>query len=317
MMLIGYLLMCFIFGTTYLAIKIGLSEGLPPLYMASLRFFIASLVLGLFLMLIKKSSYPKGIKLYLEMAYLGILMTTIPFAALFWAEQHISSGIASLLVATAPLFIGLLSRMDRLQWLGFFVALTGLYLVLYQDIWSDVSSTESLMAKGAIVLSELFFAYGAIRSKKLLSTGLSPQWFNSIQMGFASLALFLASLLIGERPFTFTQWTPTSIASLLYLAIVASVLASGIYYWLIHVTNPLFPSTWTYVAPIIALSAGSLLMGEAYPVTSLAGTIFVLSGVVIINRKVFLSLLPKKRSAETKGHLICSEGEQREVAGKI
>lgn len=287
-MALAYLFMCAVFGTTYLAIKIGLNEGIPPFYMAALRFLIASVLLLVYLYA-KRIPFPKTFKEYVEIAFLGVLMISAPFAALFWAEQYITSGTASLLVATAPVFIGLLSKMEKAQWVGFGLALAGLYFIVFPEIHAGQATFHSLMAKGAIVAAEIFFAYGAIRSKAVLSSGVTPLMFNGLQMGFASIVL-LAISGIAEYPLA-AKWSNDALISLLYLSVVASVAASGIYYWLVKITSPLFPSTWTYVAPIIAMFAGSLFLGERLSTAGVFGAVLVIGGVVLVNRKIFISML--------------------------
>lgn len=302
MMVPAYLLMCLIFGTTFLAIKVGLNEGLPPFTMATLRFLIAAMLVLAFLTFVKKLSWPKKASDYVEITLLGILQTTIPFAALFWAEQHVSSGTAALLVATAPIFIGLMSRIDRGQWLGVLIALGGVYLIVFPDMGASDGTWVNDLAKGSIIVSEIAFAYGVIRSKRFLATGISPQIFNGLQMLFASLVLGLAALTM-EQP-SAIEWTTTGTLSLIYLTVVASVLASGIYYWLLKVTNPLFPSTWTYVSPIIAMLAGALVLNEQLTVLGVTGALLVIGGVVVMNVTLFRSLwqLYKKKDKSPTEH---------------
>jgi drug/metabolite transporter (DMT)-like permease len=300
MMVLGYLIMCLVFGTTFLAIKVGLNAGFPPFEFAALRFFIAGALI-LLVLAVKKHPFPKRLADYGEMAFLGFLMTTVPFAALFWAEQYITSGTAALLVATAPVCIGVLSRLNRSQWLGTLLAVGGVYLIVSPDIGGSSSSWETWGAKLAIVCSEFAFAYGAVRSKKIVA-GLSPHLFNGWQMLFASLGLFLVSFFADSG--RSATWNSSNVLALLYLAIVASIFASGIYYWMLKVTNPLFPTTWTYVAPIIAMIAGALALGERLTWEGVCGAVLVIGGVLIVNRQVFLSLWSvwrKKRAARDIG----------------
>ncbi|MGB8954807.1 MAG: EamA family transporter [Tumebacillaceae bacterium] len=292
MMAIGYLVMCLIFGTTYMAIKFGINDGMPPILMATLRFGIASVLLLAYYFL-RRISFPKGWKTHAEIALLGVLMTTIPFTALFWAEKHITSGMAALLVATAPVCIGLFSKMDRWQWTGVGAALAGICLIVGPDLAGGGADSQSLWAKFGIVVAEFFFAWGAIRSKKVLAE-VGASVFNGLQMFYASIGLLAVSLLT-ESPLSAT-FTSTSVWALLYLAVVASILASGIYYWLVQKTNPLFPTTWTYVAPIIALGAGALFLDEKVTLPAVIGALLVIGGVLVINRRIFQTLFSKKKA---------------------
>jgi drug/metabolite transporter (DMT)-like permease len=283
MVAVWYVVMCLIYSTTYLAIKVGMEDGVPPFYMAAWRFGVAGLVIAAYWAW-KKGVFPKSWRVYREMALQGLLMTVCPFAALFWSEQYITSGMAALLVATAPVFVGILGKMDRWQWVGAAVTMAGIYLVAAHDL-GGAESGKALAAKAVLVASELFFAYGLVRSKRLLSTGISPVLFNGVQMLFASLGLFSLSF-VWEQPLS-TVWSGAAIWSVLYLAIVASVVASGIFYWLVEKTNPLFPTTWTYVAPIAAMGLGAVVLGEPLTVSMGIGALLVIGGVLVINRKLF------------------------------
>lgn len=285
MILISYLLMCLVFGTTYLFIKIGLEAGIPPFYLAALRFLIAG-VLVLAYALVKRMEFPKTWREYAEVLWLGILMTAIPFTALFWAEQHITSSMAALLVATAPVFIGLFSRLDRMQWGGVALAVLGIVLVVLPDLASEETTWHSLFAKAALIAAESAFAYGAVRSKTYLEKASSPHLFNGLQMVFGALIMLVLSVAT-ESPWQ-TVWSSQAVFSLLYLAIIASIFASGIYYWLLKITNPMFPTTWTYVAPVIAMLAGAVYLEEAFPMSALAGAVLVIGGVLLINRDKLL-----------------------------
>lgn len=281
----AYLLMCLIYGTTFLAIKLGMMEGFAPFFFAGIRFAAAGLlVIGCLLAV--KAALPRSKRAYVDLIRLGICMTFLPFAALYWGEQHISSGFAALLTAFGPISVflfGLLLERKRsaaLQWLGILLAMFGLYLVVLPNLDIGVSAAWILSA-AVILLSEVAYAWGAIFSKRLLSQGITPMAMNGFQMFFGSLGLLLLSLIWEPEPLP-SAATPTAIGSLLYLILFGS-LASSLYYWLIKRTNPLFPSTWLYVSPVIALVVGYLVLGEPIYPLSAAGTVLVIAGVVLTN----------------------------------
>jgi drug/metabolite transporter (DMT)-like permease len=108
-------------------------------------------------------------------------------------------------------------------------------------------------------LSEIGFAIGAILSKRLLSNGVSPITVNGFQLLFGGMGLLFLSGFCEPFP-RFGPLPAGAWGSLVYLTLFGSVIASGIYYWLIESTNPLFPSTWFYVSPVIALFVGALVL---------------------------------------------------------
>ncbi|WP_425262772.1 EamA family transporter [Paenibacillus thermotolerans] len=115
---------------------------------------------------------------------------------------------------------------------------------------------------------------------------MSPSLFNGLQMGFASGFLLLLSLLLEHGSISlhqsFAAWT-----SIIYLGIVASILASNVYYWLIRESDALFPSTWTIISPIIASMAGVMFLGERFTMYVLIGALFSITGLLIMNANMF------------------------------
>ncbi|MFY0544582.1 DMT family transporter [Brevibacillus sp. H7] len=284
-MIIGYVVMCLIFGTTYFMIKIGLEEGIPPFLFAGLRFFLAGAIVLLFMAWRKQFRW-LTLREYGEMAILGLLMTTIPFAALFWGEQYISSGTAALLVASAPIFTTLVSvfyKQIRFRWYvlaGLLLSVSGAALILSNQLDGEDYGWYSFFSKLFIIASELFFSIGAVRSRKIVKK-LSPFVFNGYQMVFASIGLFLISAV--TEPIAAVAFTASSLLALFYLAVVASIIASTIYYWLVKETNATFPTTWTYVAPVIAMGIGAAFLGEQLTVIGICGGIGVLTGILLLN----------------------------------
>ncbi len=292
-MIFGYVVMCLIFGTTYFTIKIGLEEGIPPLLYAGLRFFTAGVLVLLF-MAWRKQFRLLSLREYGELAVLGFLMTTIPFAALFWGEQYISSGTAALLVATAPIFTTLVSvyyKQIQFRWYvlaGLLLSVSGAALIVSNQLDGEDYGWYSLFSKLFIIASELFFALGAVRSRAMFAK-LSPFVFNGYQMVFASIGLFLISA--ATEPVASVTFSVPSLLSLFYLAVVASIIASTIYYWLVRETNATFPTTWTYVAPVIAMGIGTVFLGEQLTMISVLGGMGVLAGILLLNWETWVKLL--------------------------
>ncbi|MFD1422753.1 DMT family transporter [Laceyella sacchari] len=283
----GYALMCLIYGTSFLAIKLGLGDGMPPFLAAGLRFAIAGGLLCLCLGLSKRWQSLDW-RTYLELAWIGFCMTTVPFAALYWAEQHIDSGEAALLVATSPLFsaiLALLFRQLTFTWMlvaGLLLSGGGMVFVIGETPSAFQLGSLPFYGKLAIVLSEFIHGLGAIHAKRLMDK-VSPATLNGWQMVFASFGLFALSLLIERN--AQVDFTPVTLLSLLHLSIVVSIVASGLFYWLMRETNPLFPVTWTYVSPVIAVAVGALFLNERVTLAHIIGGACVLIGIIVMNLK--------------------------------
>lgn len=286
-MRLAYLAMCGIFGTTFFAIKVGLDGGLPPFLFAGLRFFLAGL--GLLPVLAWAGRLPRlSARDASAVAVMGLLMTTIPYAALFWGEQHVSSGTAAFLVSTAPIFTALIAAargeapLGAGVILGLATSVAGTAAIVAARPAGALGSGDAAetASKVGLVLGELAFAAGAVWSRPVVRR-VSPLAFNAWQMLFGSLPL-LASAALLERP-RLTAVEPAALAALAYLAVVASMLGLGLYYWLLERTGATFPTTWTYVSPVIALGVGAAWLGERLTPLALAGSAAVLIGTVALN----------------------------------
>lgn len=299
MVLFNYLLMCFIFGTTFLVIKVGVDAGLPPFFSAGLRFFLAGIVI--FLWMWWKNKVRLRSLWRTEYLITGLLMTFITFATLYWAEQHIASGIAAVLSATGPLMILGMQTLFLRQASSFKVLIgcvIGFIGVLVLLLPSLVIEFRMIWVIGCVVvlLGEVGYAAGTMYSRRVVESvkNVSPIAQNSIQMMYGGAGLLVLSM-VAEQPRFDVLGTVPAWSSLLYLIIVGSMVGHSLYYWLLSVTNAVFPSTWLYVSPIIALIAGALWYDEHLSFYSLVGALLVLSGVGISNldalkRMVFTKL---------------------------
>lgn len=290
-MYFAYSMVCLIFGTTFLAIKVGIDAGVPPFIYAGTRFLAAGLLVILFLRIAgrKVSLTREELK---DAAFVGATMTAVFFAALYWGEQYISSGLAALLSATAPMMVGIVQwrqgsgKMLGSKLAGLCLGLCGVGAAVFQSLNGGWGS-KSMLAVLFILLAEVAYSFGTVRSKKAMLSGANPYLFNAYQMLFGSAGLIILSAL--AEPWQGMDLNTTIVEAWLYLTILGSIIGHGTYYWLVRATNPMFPSTWTYISPIIAQFVGYLWLGEAISVFSFVGLVLVLSGVFMINRDMGLA----------------------------
>ncbi|TYP79713.1 DMT family transporter [Paenibacillus methanolicus] len=287
MILTAYLLMCAIFGTTFLAIKIGVESGLPPFFAAGLRFFIAGLLLFLWLLAQRKAT----LRMLLDRKFwlIGLGSTFFTFATLYWAEQHIDSGIAAMLSATGPMMILVLQSAIARQsppggaFLGCAVGFAGVFVLLLPKLGIGTDALW-LLSCLLVLLGELGYAAGSLFTRKVMMEAKEtpPIAVNAVQMMFGGLSLLLLSAFTEEfRPAAFGSWAAAG--SLVYLIVVGSMIGHSLYAWLLKATNAFFPSTWLYVSPIIALGLGAALYDEQLNGYSVVGSAFVLAGIVLTN----------------------------------
>lgn len=302
----AYLTICFIFGTTFLAIKIGVDEGLSPFLSAGIRFFLAGLILFLWMGWRKKASF--SLLLKKEMMFTGLCLTFGTFATIYWAEQFISSGIAAVLCATAPLMIVLIQttilkqKSSLLGIIGCVVGLCGVVLLTLPSLRGEMNDNW-LIGCIAVLLGQVFYASGSVYMKHVSERmgAASPITLNAAQMILGGLMLIGLSLI--TEPISFEAFSSIPAASsLLYLIVVGSMVGHSLYYWLVIKTGPVFPSTWLYVAPFIALTLGVLVYNESFTWTVAIGGLTIIAGVMLVNAQHLLRLLRKSPVSKTSSY---------------
>ncbi|WP_226606659.1 DMT family transporter [Bacillus cereus] len=302
MVIFNYILVCIIFGTTFLTIKIGIEAGAPPLFSAGIRFFLAGIILMIIFKLKRKEIMPHIFSK--RIMYAGFCLTFMTFASLYWSEQYISSGLAAVLSATGPMMILLIQakrnreKLQKEQLVALVIALIGVIFVSLPGMHQQVSFIWSI-ACIVLVIGELFYGIGSIRSKEILSdlSNVSPFLINGIQMFYGGILLLIASIIVEQPNVTvLTSWSVQW--PILYLIFIGSIGGHGLYYWLLSKTNPVFPSTWLYVSPLIAIIVGYIILGEPLNPKMGMGACLILIGVFLANRSTLRTYFKKGRLLE-------------------
>jgi len=298
MVIINYFFMCLIFGTTFLAIKIGVDAGVPPFLSAGLRFFIAGLLLFSFMIWREKMTI--SLLFRKEMFFTGVGLTFGTFATLYWAEQYVTSGIAAVLSATGPMMIIVIQTFILKQkgnwqsFIGCVVGVIGVMLLILPSFSIEISPYW-MVGCFAIILGEVFYASGTIYSKHVIRKfeTTSPIALNAAQMMHGGILLIILSFFTENIQLDYLL-SPASIGSLLYLTIFGSMIGHSIYYWLVSRTNPVFPSTWLYISPLIAVMLGVTFYHEYISWLTGIGTLTIIVGTVLVNFETLRKLLWKK-----------------------
>jgi len=277
----AYISVCVFWGSTYLAIRIGVQE-LPPLLFAGIRFLIAGgIILGY--AALKRLPYPSRAADFKAFSIVGLLLLLGGNGLVVMAEQWVHSGIASLLVATVPLFMALIEfifiRKERLAWKGWMGLLIGFagvgVLVMADDLASAVNPLGALL----LIIACLSWAGGSVYSKTLKPTG-SVVTHIGIQMLAGGVALTLAGLAAGEA--SRFHLTPTGIGAMVYLIIFGSLIGYSAYIYLLQKWPAARVGTYAYVNPVIAVLLGALILGEKLTFSVLGATAVILLGVLLV-----------------------------------
>ncbi|QHL87028.1 EamA family transporter [Nibribacter ruber] len=275
-----------IWGSTYLAIVFAI-DTLPPFLMAGLRFLLAGALLFTFARL-RGDTAPAPIH-WRSTFIIGGLLLLVGNGAVVWAEQHVASGIAALLVTTEPLWIVALqwagkekNKPKKAVLLGMLLGIVGmLVLVSPWKSTGDIALGPCVLiffSAGAWALGSLYSNKAPLPSSQVLTTGM--------QMLCGGALLLLAGTVAGE--WQTTQWSAVSQQSWLafgYLVVFGSLIAFTAYSWLTRVAPPAQVSTYAYVNPVIAVFLGWALANEEITAQTLVATALLVTAVVIITLK--------------------------------
>jgi len=273
-----------IWGSTYLAIRIVI-ETFPPFFMAGTRFMIAGAILYLIMRL--RGAQRPTLNHWGKAAIVGGLMLMGGHGAVVWAEQYIPSGLTSLLVATVPLWIALLTWIStrnkpRLPVAaGIILGFIGVGL-LVGDIGTSGETSIILAGGTALMLGTLLWASGSLysRSANLPSPSLLA---TAMEMVTGGAVLFVASFVTGEYTrVRLDQVSMRSAFSWIYLIVFGSLIGYTSYMWLLKNVNPEHVSTYAYVNPVVALFLGWALASETLSTQDIIAALVILTAVVII-----------------------------------
>lgn len=275
-----YALICLVWGSTWLAIKIGLI-GVPPFLGAGLRFTVAATLMGMVL-----AGRRRRIHLTHEDRICilsgGLLVFWLDYAAVYWAETRISSGLTAILFSTSPLMTSLLSaywtRSEDLSGrkiAGILVGVVGTALLFWPQERLGLQQALGMLAS---LGASLCAAINLVTMKKY---GRDADAFviNFFGMGLGAACLLAVSAAT-ERWAT-VVWTRSNVLALLYLSVFGSLVAFTAYYYLIKRLDATVVSLSTLIIPIVALALGRAFLGETVTATAVLGIVTILAGVAV------------------------------------
>ena len=287
---LAWVTLCVVWSSTWLVIKIGLRD-LPPISFVAIRFLVAIVVL-LVVSIGRTRLLPRGRNDYVVLAITGILMFAMNYTLLFWAELHVSSGLAAVLQATIPIFGMIFAHWMlpdeplRLQKLaGAMIALGGVAVICGRLL--GFNGPLAFWGGVAVVVGGASAAFANVLVKAR-SMQLAPAMLAAWQMIFGVAPLLLVGFAVDGNPARF-HWTSTSVFCLLYLAVIGSALTFLLLYWLLPRLTVAQLQSISLITPPGAVMLGWLLGGETFPLSSLLGAGLVLAGVWMIFRKAAAS----------------------------
>jgi drug/metabolite transporter (DMT)-like permease len=275
--------LCLIWGSTWLAIKVGLRD-LPPITFAGIRFVIAAAVL-LAIIAAQRLELPRSAADWRLLAWTGFLNITANYALVFWGEQYLASGLAALLNATIPLFGLPLAhryvageRLTAAKVAGVLLGIVGVAIVCSAELGGN--GAHAFLGSVAIIVASLAGAQGSVLVKAR-GSHIQPAMLAGVQMATGCIPLLLGGMLLEGSPLGY-RWTASAVLSLVYLAVVGSVVAFLAYYWLIRHIEVTRVLLIPLVTPLIAVLLGVVLLGERLAWGTLLGGSAILTGVGLV-----------------------------------
>jgi len=278
-----WLLLCLIWGSTWLFIKLGLAN-LPPFTFAGIRFVIAFTILFAIIKA-RRLSLPRTSADWILLAVTGVLSFSLNYGLVFWGEQYISSGLAALLQATIPAF-GLViahfylpgEQITPARIFGIVMGVTGVGVVFSNQL--GVAGPRALAGCAALVFGSACAAYANVLVKKY-GAKLNPAILAAGQMLFGLIPLLLIGVPLEGNPLRL-HWTRMAVVALFYLAIVGSVVAFLLYYWLVQHMDVTKTMLVALVTPVVAVLLGMVVLNEKLNWRTFAGGAMIISGIGLI-----------------------------------
>lgn len=278
-----YSLLCFIWGSTWLAIRISL-ESFTPFLSGGLRFLVASIAIFIIMRLrgITLQTDRLSVKLYLQMGFLSFV---IPFGLVYWAEQFVPSGLASVLFGVYPFFVAIFSffmipneKIGIGKTIGMISGFVGI-VTIFSDSFSFTVS-DYLLGMIAIMLSGVMQAFIAVSLKKY-GKHLNPLSMNFIPMLIGGISGTLIGLFAEDL--SRVSLHQEGIFAVVYLALFGSVVTFTTFYWLMKKINVVILSLIAFITPIVALILGWIFYNEILTTQHLIGSALVLIGLLSAN----------------------------------
>ena len=275
--------LCFVWGSTWLAIKVGLGS-LPPITFAGIRFVIASCLLASYA-IAKRVKFPKDANSWRVMLFLSLSQIAVPYALAFWGEQYMTAGLTSLLFATLPFFVVVFAhfmipgeRVTARKVSAMLLCFIGVAVIFSRELMFTVNSFWGGIA---VVASAGIAGFANVVGKKY-SQSINSTVNVVVQMGVGSILLVAAGLLLEHGvPLTFDY---TSVFAIVYLAVLGSTFAFAALYWLFTRMEVTRISLFTFITPIVAVLLGWLILGESVDINVAAGGSLILVGVMLLSR---------------------------------
>jgi drug/metabolite transporter (DMT)-like permease len=296
-----FVLLGFLWGSSYLFIKIGVEAGLQPFTLVALRLLIGFALLAV-VVGIARERLPRSAATYGHLLVMGILSVALPFSLITWAEQSVESTLAAILNASVPLFVILIAAVlladehitvNRL--VGLAVGFTGVAILVGFD--PGVLAGTDVAAALALIGSSVSYAAGAVYARRFVH-GLRPMIPAFFQVGFA-LLISAGLALVFERPIDVPA-RADAILAVVWLGLLGSGAAYLVFFRLLGRWGATRTSLVAYLLPVFGIVLGAAVLSEPVDARLLIGTALVIGGIALVNARYGSRPLFRRREAATE-----------------
>jgi drug/metabolite transporter (DMT)-like permease len=293
-----FILLGFLWGSSYLFIKIGVEAGFLPFTLVASRLLLGMVLLASVVM-IAREALPTSLRTYGHLFVMAIFSVALPFSLITWAEQSTDSTLAAILNASVPLFVILIAAAVLIdesitsnRVVGLVIGFIGVAILVGFD--PGVLAGTDLVAALALIGSSASYAVGAVYARRFVH-GLRPMIPALVQVTFAFLLTFFLALIF-EQPITIPGRFDAILAAV-WLGLLGSGTAYLVFFRLLGRWGATRTSLVAYLLPVFGIALGALVLKEPIDGRIIGGTAMVIAGIALVNARGRLVPVLGRRSA--------------------
>jgi drug/metabolite transporter (DMT)-like permease len=290
---VQFILCGIVWGSSFLFMKVALT-GISPAQVAWSRLILGGLTLGLFVAL-RRETLPGRARVWGHMTVLALSFCVVPFLLFSWAQQHVTSGLASIYNATTPIMTAIMAwavfRVEKLrpvQVAGILVGIVGVMVIIAP--WQGLDLSQSLVAQFAILGATACYGFSLAYMRRFVAdSGMSALVFSFLNIGIGAAIMAILTPVLVLTPVTLDPWIVGSV-------VLLGCLGTGVaYIWnqnTLRAWGPTRASTVTYITPVVGVALGILVLGEHMSWNEPVGALIVFAGILLAQNRLRLRRIP-------------------------
>lgn len=284
---VQFVLCGIVWGSSFLFMKTALT-GISPAQVAWSRLILGAVTLGVFVAL-RRDRLPRRLVVWAHMTVLAVTFCVVPFLLFSWAQQHVTSGLASIYNATTPIMTAIMAwlvlRVEKLrgaQIAGILVGILGVMVIIAP--WQGLDLSQSVVAQLAILGATACYGFSLAYMRRFVSnTGMSALVFSFLNIGIAAAIMAVLTPVLVLTPVELDVWVIGSV-------VLLGCLGTGVaYIWnqnALRAWGPTRASTVTYITPVVGVLLGVLILGESLSWNEPVGALVVFLGILLAQNRL-------------------------------